>query len=241
MPRSQSHRDTEVYTSFTGVFGSGLNVLKRTYMVDLEKKRPRMPTSHYSEASSRSSESTGDDRLAKLRKALDSFGVVRSKDQKHFHNEMIRAVLPQIYNTDLEANVERLLAENNWADIQQQLMIVTPRRWGKTWSVAMFVAAFAYACGGTEQSIFSTGRRASQKLLELVYKFLCKLHGAKESIMKYNVETIWMEGDAPGEEHATKIFSYPSKVKIGPHYVHFFSFFLLVFFLCVCVCARVCV
>jgi len=225
MVRSHSEQTHSVRTSFINVFDAGLSVLKREEIIELEKKRARVPTSHYSQAAANSSEITGDDRLAKLRRALDSFGVVRSKDQKRFHNEMIRAVLPQIYKTDLEANIERLLAENNWADVQQQLMIVTPRRWGKTWSVAMFVAAFAYACSSTEQSIFSTGRRASQKLLELVYKFLCRLDGAKESIMKYNVETIWMEGDLPGEEHATKIFSYPSKVKI-----ELIFFFLLLLF-----------
>jgi len=202
------------FTSFGGVFNKTLESLKVQEIKQLNAKRSKIPSSHFSHIDISSFETSGDECMAKLRKNLDSFGVVRSKDQKRFHNEMIRAVLPQIYKTDLEANLERLLSENSWVDIQQQLMIVTPRRWGKTWSVGMFVAAFADAVVGTEQSIFSTGRRASQKLLELVYKFLCRLPGAKEKIFKYNVETIWMEGVAPGEEHATKIFSYPSKVKI---------------------------
>ena len=76
----------------------------------------------------------------------------------------------------------------------------------------MFVAACAVAIERCEQAIFSTGRRASQKLLELVYTFLCKIAGVSESIIKHNVETIWIKGQY-GADDVRKIYSYPSKVK----------------------------
>lgn len=49
-------------------------------------------------------------------------------------------------------------------------MIVTPRRFGKTFSVAQYVAAFTAAVHGKEVAIFSTGRRASKKMLDLVFR-----------------------------------------------------------------------
>ena len=76
----------------------------------------------------------------------------------------------------------------------------------------MFVAGCAASLEGVEQAIFSTGRRASQKLLELIYQFLCKLPGIASSIIKKNVETIWIQGpNGPGD--IRKISSYPSKVR----------------------------
>ena len=84
---------------------------------------------------------------------------------------------------------------------------------GKTYSVAMFVAACAASLEKTEQAIFSTGRRASEKLLKLVLSMLCKLPGMKDSIVKCTVETIEIRGPN-GPDDIRKISSYPSKVSI---------------------------
>jgi len=97
---------------------------------------------------------------------------------------------------------------------KSEVMIITPRRWGKTYSVAMFVAASAFAIESTTQAIFSTGRRASKKLLDLIYQFLCKLPGMKESIITKNVEEIRIQGPG-GEGDIRTICSYPSKVIVS--------------------------
>ena len=78
----------------------------------------------------------------------------------------------------------------------------------QTYSVAMFVVACAYAIEGLDQAIFSTGRRASKKLLDLIYQFLCKLPGMKEAIIRKNVETIHIQGPG-GPDDVRKISSYP--------------------------------
>ena len=83
-----------------------------------------------------------------------------------------------------------------------------------TYSVAMFVAASAFAIESTTQAIFSTGRRASKKLLDLIYQFLCKLPGMKESIITKNVEEIRIQGPG-GEGDIRTICSYPSKVIVS--------------------------
>jgi len=92
----------------------------------------------------------------------------------------------------------------------------------------MFVAACAVTIEGCEQAIFSTGRRASQKLLELVYTFLCKIPGVSGSIIRHNVECIWIQGPH-GKDDIRKIYSYPSKVKIYLFFFFFFFFFFLSF------------
>ena len=77
----------------------------------------------------------------------------------------------------------------------------------------MFVAAFALAIPKKEQSIFSTGRRASQKLLELIHTFVCQIPGGKERVVKFNQENLWILGSSPDD--VRKISSYPSSKKIS--------------------------
>ena len=56
------------------------------------------------------------------------------------------------------------------------MLITTPRRFGKTFSVSMFAAAMLYSTAGLEMSIYSTCKRISQKLLNNVWKFLKCIH-----------------------------------------------------------------
>jgi hypothetical protein len=157
---------------------------------------------------------TGRQRFNIAKKCLDSFGLSRSEMQRLFHNHMFGACAPLIFGVDLEAERDDLLLELGITKFQTEFMAITPRRFGKTYSVAMFVVAMALAVEGIEQSIFSTGRRASQKLLELIFAFICKIPGMKEMIIKHNVETIWLQGPG-GKSDIRKISSYPSKVKIS--------------------------
>lgn len=183
----------------------------------LEQLRDREPTAHLLDPllarSRQQTKTTGRQRLAKLQRTLDLMGLKRSKNQREFHREMTKSVLRQLFREDLAENLESLYEEFAVDDFDSCVMIVTPRRWGKTTAVAMFVVAVAAAIESVEQSIFSTGRRASQKLLELIYHLLCRVPGMKESIVKKNVETIWIRGPG-GEGDLRKIGSYPSKVKI---------------------------
>ena len=67
--------------------------------------------------------------------------------------------------------MDALLLKFRCTEFCSQLMIISQRRKGKTFSVAMFAAAVMIAIDAYNepfvQSIFSTGRRASQKLLYL--------------------------------------------------------------------------
>jgi hypothetical protein len=160
---------------------------------------------------------TGRDRLATIKTTLDSFGLDRSETQREFHDVMICACAQQIFRDDLDEELDDLLQEYGITELQTEAMFITPRRWGKTYSVAMFVVAIALGIEAFQQpfdiSIFSTGRRASQKLLELIYAFICKIAGMKEMIIKHTVETIWLQGPN-GDGDVRKISSFPSKVKV---------------------------
>ena len=86
---------------------------------------------------------------------------------------------------------------------------ITPRRFGKTTAVAMFVSAFALACPGTTTAIFSTGRRASNLLLQQIKGMLLSIPGVEGRIVLSNVENIVIQ-DGP---HQSKISSFPGKAR----------------------------
>lgn len=167
---------------------------------------------------------SGRDRLALLNYALNSMGVERSGMQKGFHQDMVGACARLIFKQDLEANLDDLLIELNVTELRSEFMAITPRRTGKTYSVAMFVVAYLFAVENSTQSIFSTGRRASQKLIELIYKLACNIKGLKECIIKHTVETIWFKG--PYDDDIRRVSSYPSNPKISPVFLFFFFWLL---------------
>ena len=89
---------------------------------------------------------------------------------------------------------------------------MTPRRFGKTMSVGMFVAAYLYSVENAEICIFSTGRRASQKLLELIKQLIEKLTNGRERILKFNQEILNVS-NYDGSPGASKLSSFPSNAK----------------------------
>jgi len=74
---------------------------------------------------------SGRERLALMQRTLDSFGLVRSKNQRWFHRQMTQAVIRKLFQDDLAENLDALREEFGVDKFKSEVMIVTPRRWGK--------------------------------------------------------------------------------------------------------------
>lgn len=133
---------------------------------------------------------SGDQRLKKLRELFNSFGLVPSIDQKNFLEWFTRACLPLIYKDEFQSNYARILEENNLKKIETEVLVCTPRRFGKTTAVALFVAALLLSVPGIKICVFSTGQRASGSLTKLVRSFLKFIPGASDRIVEQNQERI---------------------------------------------------
>ena len=101
-------------------------------------------------------------RIERLRRglvALDRGGWERSYHQRLFHESFLNAVVRILFKTDppgfFSQSYPRLLEMNAWSSINQEILVSTPRRFGKTISVCLFVAALLYACPSLEISIYS--------------------------------------------------------------------------------------
>jgi hypothetical protein len=164
----------------------------------------------------------GFERIARCREALaalDRSGWQRSFHQRQFHEAYIRACARIFFKTDPPGTFMReqkkLLEMNNWDSIQQEVLISTPRRFGKTVSISMFAAALIYSCPTVECSIYSTCKRISTKLLRNVVKYLDHIHEQlnvpKFRELRSNQEELVLQGP-DGRYDVRLLNSYPSKV-----------------------------
>lgn len=130
-----------------------------------------------------------------LARCLDGFTdnigspVIRSFHQRVFHRHMTIATLPLIFRgewqTQSEAIKQRLKITEK---VLQQVVISTPRRYGKSFAVAMFVAACLYAIPGFSIVVFSVAQRQSDMLMNHIRSFFDTLPGAKERYKVKNAE-----------------------------------------------------
>lgn len=172
--------------------------------------------------------SDGDRRLQLLRHLLSTFSNIRSEQQKEFHDAFTVACLPHIYGVDWEANRVRVLEQFNMKKLRSEVMCITPRRFGKSWAVAMFCAALLLVAPNIRICVFSTGKRASGSLMELVLKFIAKVPGAMQRVCKKTEEQLFIANtamaagvstassaakDKQSDESTAKLFSFPSSVK----------------------------
>lgn len=126
----------------------------------------------------------GQSRMDALREQLDRFNdmefktdqVRRSNYQKMFHEAMINACALAIYpKEEMRLNRTKIMTDNGWSKIMQEVMISLYRRGGKTWAVAMFVAAYLVTQPHCTVLIFSPSMRQSRMLMTQVIDFVRRL------------------------------------------------------------------
>lgn len=153
---------------------------------------------------------------------LDTMGWARSYHQRLFHDDFLKACTRSFWKLEPPGQFARdhqaVLRANSWDHIAQEILISTPRRFGKTISVSMFCAAMLLACPGVEISIYSTCKRISQKILRNVQKFALLIADGDYTSMNFavkreNMEEINLQGPL-GPTDIRIINSYPSKVNV---------------------------
>lgn len=151
--------------------------------------------------------------LEKLLDRFDDLGYRRSRHQREFHRAFIIASLRKIFKDDLNRHMVKLLKEFGISEIRPDVIVCTPRRYGKTTGVGMYSSAWIKSQMGTIVSIYSTGRRASRKLLALIYNMIVKLDGgSSENIPIYNQEALFYRFP---DGTMSECWSYPSNVSIS--------------------------
>jgi len=148
--------------------------------------------------------------------------VGRSRDQVAVHDRVLKALLPWIYRTEWGKNQEAIMRDHNvgrnrerervagafflllvvllinrerWSgtSLEQFLMVVATRGFGKTICVAEAAAAVAaFMTAPFSVGIYAQNKRTSTDMMNKIYYFLCQIPGVKERIVKYTES-----GDSP--------------------------------------------
>jgi hypothetical protein len=156
-------------------------------------------------------ETKGEVRLRKLFEYLnkfDSLGYKRSKHQKYFHKAFVGACIKKILGDDYGSVLENVIQKYEINSTTSDIVVTTPRRFGKTTGLAQFVAAFILVMDGVEVSIYSTGKRASTKLIEKIRDFIVLLSGSKDTIERFSQGEILQIKGAHGRSNYIGSVSY---------------------------------
>lgn len=123
----------------------------------LDALLPKSVVDTYSDTKRKRRACMGDIRVDKIRHMLESgFGVTRSKMQVSFHESFLAATSRHLYSEDENVDWARVKTQQGWEDTRSVVLAQTPRRFGKTWSVGLFIAAYVVTVPNSEQSIFSS-------------------------------------------------------------------------------------
>lgn len=115
---------------------------------------------------------------------LDCHGYPRSSHQRAFHRAFMQSSYKMLYGEELHRHLVRLLEENGVSEFRTEVACTTPRRFGKTFSIAMWCASWLVVARGHDSSIYSTSSRVSMMLLQLIItmaKILMKKFGGQIS------------------------------------------------------------
>ena len=216
---SAKKQETEEHRSiplnYRNFLGAAYRVFEEETLVKIDGKEMNTHMGSMLNQCKQKQASQGDKLMLKLRGLLDYVPKTyknweRSKMQKMFHRNFMQATCLHLYRHDADIDMDKIMRMNKFDNLKQQVLCLTPRRFGKSTSVAMFVAAYGLTVPNSEQCIFSTGRRASQKLLELIRDMIkAGKHG--HQFIKCNGETMLLQGPTPLD--VRKIHSYPSCAK----------------------------
>ena len=75
--------------------------------------------------------------------------------QKQFHESFLQSTALHLYRDDADVDFDQIMRMNDWPNLKQQVLCLTPRRFGKTTAVSMYACAFALCVPKSTQCIFS--------------------------------------------------------------------------------------
>lgn len=154
---------------------------------------------------------SGDEKLKDLKFWLDNLGLKRHIHQIRFHEHMIKASLSKIYETEWETQYESIMKKFNIDKMKRELLFSCPRRFGKTFSVALYCAAYMLSVPNCQVAVFSTGKRTAKKLMMLILSFLARFPGFEDHIEIKNQEDLVLKF---GPFDKRQLSCYPSTVKV---------------------------
>lgn len=149
--------------------------------------------------------------MDRMRALLNTFR--RSEQQKQFHHIMLRCLAKQVYLESIWTHELEILEYNGFDSLNTEVMVSAPRRFGKSWGVAMLACVVLLCVPHCELSIFASNKRAAggdTGMSSIIRKFLLEhFKVPKEKFYTDNSEHIFLK--FPGND-IRKLNAYPGSV-----------------------------
>lgn len=165
---------------------------------------------------------SGDRVMKRLQFALSNIpGIERHEYQIQFHQEILMALLPKIYQSEWGAYSSVILEKYGVKKYRPERFFITPRRFGKTTAAVSFAIGAAYSIPNITIGIFSTGKRTAGKFKNQILKYLRQMPNFDNLVIKNNSEEIELQF---GPNDIRVINCYPGTVDVCIFLFPFFFF-----------------
>lgn len=143
---------------------------------------------------------------------LDEIGYRRSKQQIEFHTAFLGSMVQQIFGADLNKYLNEILEALGLKELNKDIAVCCPRRFGKSTSVALFAAAMIFTQGDIDFVIYSIAMRTSRMLTARIYQMVVGLAGGTHVITTSNQEILTISSISGG---SSTVYSYPAASAIS--------------------------
>lgn len=159
----------------------------------------------------------GDDIVDDILRTLDTFRnpkeqgarLIRAPHQRIWHRDMLNAALVAIYGPQFRLRRAEILARHGWDDMRQELIFVTARGVGKTWSVAIFVAAMLICVPNMTIAVFAQGQDNANAVITLVTSFVMAHPRGRAMVERRAARWLRLRGRiGPGDRRSVR--AYPN-------------------------------
>lgn len=169
------------------------------------------PSDYFLQPSWKRNTASGDVMVESLLECLGRFDRTdfsRSKEQREMHLLWTMACLCQIYGHEYMAKIPSLLRRFNVSSFSPYVAIFATRRFGKTFAMAMFVAAFLWTQRRSVISVFSISQRTSIAMKNKIITMLRKMLGSGYEI-EFKVSNAEQLTIINGLGEESTVYSYP--------------------------------
>ena len=177
------------------------------------RSRDRLTTSteFYRQPSWKRNRRTGDQMLDSLLNCLatfDSTQFERSPPQVEMHSIWTQSCLRQIYDTEYLSKQPALMRRFGVSHFHSLVAIFATRRFGKTFAMAQFIAAFLWTQERSVINVFSLSRRNSRAMVDKIIMMLGVLVDGIENVeIKVKNQEVLTIVNPSGAE--STVYSYP--------------------------------
>lgn len=143
----------------------------------------------------------GDRILERIRRRLNSMGLIKTKPLKQIWDAILLGHMQQIYQADFVRKIPDILKHFQVKDIHQMAQILTMRQAGKTTGVQSGLAACALEIPRNKACAFAPTKRQSVAIMLGVIDFIMRSPDGANRIVRKNQEELLVTPTSGGAPH----------------------------------------